>query len=237
MSTYHALNLSVNRRLSNGLQFLISFTASKYITNSEGYENWATGSAAVVRNWYDTALEKSLMSDDVPRSLVASYIYELPVGKGKRFSPPGKLIAAVAGGWQIAGMATFKSGFPLAITTLSNNTNSFGGGQRPNVVGDPLLDHPRVDRWFNAAAFAQPLAFTFGDAPRTLPNLRAPGIANFDLAIQRNLLLAAERRRLQLRGEFYNFANHVNLYAPNTQLGNPDFGVINNALAGRSVQL
>ena len=237
MSTYHALNLSVNRRLSNGLQFLISFTASKYITNSEGFESWTTGSAAVVRNWYDTALEKSLMSDDVSRSLVASYIYELPVGKGKRFSPPGKLIAAVAGGWQIAGMATFKSGFPLAITTLSNNTNSFGGGQRPNVVGDPHLDHPSVDRWFNTAAFAQPPAFTFGDAPRTLPNLRAPGIANFDLAIQRNLLLGAERRRLQLRGEFYNFANHVNLYAPNTQLGNPDFGVINNALAARSVQL
>ena len=55
--------------------------------------------------------------------------------------------------------------------------------------------------------------------------------------MQRILLLGAERRRLQLRGEFYNFANHVNLYAPNTQLGSPDFGVINTALAARSVQL
>ncbi|MEO8657219.1 MAG: carboxypeptidase-like regulatory domain-containing protein [Bryobacteraceae bacterium] len=228
MSTYHALSLSVNRRFYRGLQYLVSFTASKYLTNTEGYENWATGSAAVVRNWYDTSLEKSLMSDDVPRSLVGSFIYEIPATKGKR---------ALVGGWQLAGIATLKSGFPLAITTVSNNTNSFGGGQRPNLVGDPHVSQPSADAWFNTAAFAQPPPFTFGSVGRTMPDLRAPGIFNLDLTLQRNLLQTAEGRRLQLRAEFYNLANRTNFYAPNTQLGDPNFGVINNAMAARSIQL
>jgi hypothetical protein len=236
MSTYHALELSLNRRFAGGLQFLVSFTASKYISTPEGFEGWAAGNANIVRNWYDTSLEKSLMSDDIPRSLVASYIYELPVGKGKRMEPRNSLVEALIGGWQISGIGTLKSGFPLAMTTVTNNTNSFGGGQRPNIIGDPHVANPTIDRWFNTAAFAQPAPFTFGDVPRTIPNLRAPGLVNFDSAVHKNFNLRGEHGRLQVRGEFYNLANHANFYAPNTQLGNPNFGVITNALPARSIQ-
>jgi len=71
-SSYNALSLSANHRFSNGLQFLISYTWSKYLTNNEGPEGWTNGQAQSVRNWYNTSLEKSLMINDIPRSLVAS---------------------------------------------------------------------------------------------------------------------------------------------------------------------
>ena len=76
-STYNALALSANRRFSNGLQFLVSYTWSKYLTNNEGPEGWTNGQAQSVQNWYNTSLEKSLMIDDIPRSLVVSYVYEI----------------------------------------------------------------------------------------------------------------------------------------------------------------
>ena len=237
MSTYHALDLSLNKRFSNGLQFLLTFTASKYLATPEGNEGWAAGNAQAVRNWYDTSLEKSLMSNDIPKSFVASYIYELPVGKGKPVHPENKIVEGIIGGWQVSGVLTAKDGFPLAITTATNNTNSFGGNQRPNLVGDPHNSNPTIDKWFNTAAFAQPPAFTFGNVPRTMPNLRAPGLLNWDSTIQKNFQVFGEGRRIQLRGEFYNLTNRANFYSPNTQFGNASFGVITGALPGRSVQL
>jgi carboxypeptidase family protein len=235
-SSYNAFSMSANRRFSQGLQFLVSFTASKYLTNNEGQEGWTNGAAQNVRNYYDTALEKSLMIDDIPRSLVASYIYELPIGEGKPVAPASKALDAVIGGWQVSGVTTFKSGFPLSISAVNNNTNSFGGNQRPNLVGDPHLSNPTIDQWFNTAAFAQPPAFTFGNVPRTMPNLRAQGINNFDATIQKYWKLWREQTRLQFRTEFFNLFNRTTFYAPNTSFGNPNFGKITGALPARSIQ-
>ncbi|MEO8657216.1 MAG: TonB-dependent receptor [Bryobacteraceae bacterium] len=237
MSTYQALNLSLNRRFSQGLQFLVTFTASKYLATPEGNEGWAAGNAQGVRNWYDTSLEKSLMSNDIPKSFVSSFIYELPVGTKKKLAPSNKIVNGIIGNWQVSGVMTLKSGFPLAMTTTSNNTNSYGGNQRPNQVADPHVSNPTLDEWFNTAAFVQPAAFTFGSVPRTMPNLRSPDLRNLDATLQKNFPLGGESRRLQIRAEFYNFTNHTNLYAPNTQFGNTNFGVITGSLPGRSVQL
>ncbi|MBV9036107.1 MAG: TonB-dependent receptor, partial [Acidobacteriaceae bacterium] len=173
MSNYHALNLSATRRLSAGLQFLVSFTWSKYLSTSEGTEGWATSSSGVQNN-YDTALEKSYDAADIPRSLVVSFLYEVPVGRGKVYSPHNKIVENVIGGWQVSAINTFKDGFPLSIRNANNNTNSFGGGQRPNYNGDPRLSQPSIGEWFNINAFAQPAAFTFGNVPRTTGLIRAP---------------------------------------------------------------
>jgi hypothetical protein len=236
-SSYNALVLSANRRFSNGLQFLVSFTASKYLTNTEGNEGWTNGTAQNVRNWYDISLEKSLMINDIPKSLVVSYIYELPVGNGKKLAPDNKILEAVVGGWQIAGVSTFKSGFPLSISAATNNTNSLGGNQRPNLTGDPRLSNPTIDRWFNTDAFSQPPPFTFGNVPRTASYLRSQGINNFDTTLQKYWKLWGEQSRLQLRAEFYNLFNRTGFYAPNTTFGNPTFGIISGALPARSIQL
>jgi len=234
---YDALTLSANRRFTNGLQFLVTFTWSKYLDQSEGPEGWTQGQAQSVQNWYDTALEKSLMIDDIPRSFVASYIYELPVGKGKKFHTDSKLANAFIGGWQVAGITTLKDGFPLAITNATNNTNSFGGGQRPNLVAHPGLSNPSIYEWFNTAAFAQPAPFTYGDVPRTAGYLRSQGTINTDASLQKYWHLWNESAKLQFRAETYNLFNRAQFFAPNTTFGTSSFGVVPGALAARSIQL
>jgi hypothetical protein len=235
-STYNALTLSANRRFSNGLQFLVSFTWSKYLDNTEGPEGWTNGQAQNVRNWYDTSLEKSLMLNDIPRSLVASYVYELPVGTGKKVAPKNGVVNAIVGGWQIAGISSFKDGFPLSITSATNNTNSFGGNQRPNIVGDPIVSTPTIYQWFNTAAFVQPPPFTFGNTPRTTGFIRAQGMINTDATLQKYWRLWNEATKLQLRAEFYNLFNRTQFFAPATTFGTSSFGVVPGALPARSIQ-
>ena len=235
-STYHALALSANHRFSNGLQFLLSYTWSKYLTNNEGPEGWTNGQAQSVRNWYNTSLEKSLMLNDIPRSLVASYVYELPVGKGRAYAPSSKVLEAAIGGWQVAGISSFKDGFPLSVTDATNNTNSFGGNQRPNVVANPTISNPTIYNWFNVNAFTQPAPFTFGNAPRTMGYLRAQGTINTDMTLQKYWQLWNESSRLQLRAEFYNLFNRTQFFAPGTTFGTSTFGVVPGALPARSIQ-
>lgn len=236
-SFYNALTLSASRRFSSGLQFLVSFTWSKYLDQSEGPEGWTQGQAQSVQNWYDTTLEKSLMIDDIPRSFVASYIYELPVGKGKALQPQSKFVNAVVGGWQVSGITTLKDGFPLAFTNATNNANSFGGGQRPNLAADPGLSNPSIYEWFNTAAFAQPAPFTFGDLPRTTGYLRSQGTINTDASLQKYWQLWNESSKLQFRAEAYNLFNRAQFFAPNTTFGTSSFGTVPGALAARSIQL
>jgi hypothetical protein len=236
-SNYQALMLSANRRFNNGLQFLASFTWSKYLTNSEGPEGWTNGQAQSVQNWYDTSLEKSVMSDDIPRSLVLSYIYELPVGKGKAVAPSNKIVNAIVGGWQVSGVSSFKDGFPLSVTNATNNSNSFGGGQRPNITGNPTLSNPNIYQWFNIGAFQQPAPFTFGNAPRTLSYLRSQGTINTDASLQKYWQLWNEASKLQFRAEAYNVFNRTQFFAPNTTFGASNFGSIPGALNARSIQV
>jgi hypothetical protein len=167
-----------------------------------------------------------------------SYVYELPVGKGKAVgSNMGAVSNAILGGWQVTGITSVKDGFPLSIgTTINNACASFGCNQRPNITGNPSIRKPSIYSWFNTQAFAQPAAYTFGNAPRYMSYLRAPGLAEWDIGIQKWWNFA-EAARLQLRAEMFNAFNRVNLYAPNQTYGSPGFGTITGALPARDVQM
>ena len=178
-SWYDAARINFTHRLSHGLQLLASFTVSKFLDQSSGPESWATRGGTTILNNYNLAGEKSLDTNDIPRSLVLSYIYEVPVGRGKKFgSGMTRGLDAVAGGWQVSGITTFKSGFPLAIEdSINNNAAVFGGGQRPNIVGDPNsgtcpggIPVHTLNCWFNTSAFSQPAPYTYGNGPRTMSN-------------------------------------------------------------------
>ena len=212
-------------------------TWSKYLDQSEGPEGWTQGQAQSVQNWYDTTLEKSLMIDDIPRSFVASYIYELPVGKGKALQPQSKFVNAVVGGWQVSGITTLKDGFPLAFTNATNNANSFGGGQRPNLAADPGLSNPSIYEWFNTAAFAQPAPFTFGDLPRTTGYLRSQGTINTDASLQKYWQLWNESSKLQFRAEAYNLFNRAQFFAPTPRSARPVSARCRAHWRARSIQL
>ncbi|MGI0133852.1 MAG: hypothetical protein ACREBW_02695, partial [Candidatus Micrarchaeaceae archaeon] len=234
-SWYEALKLSAKHRYSNGMQFLVSYTWSKYLDTSNGDQSWASR-AQSPRNWYDTSLDKSLDEGDVPNSLVVSYTYQLPVGKGKKVQPP-KYINALVGGWQVSGISTFKSGFPLEIASDAPGTTLFGGSPRATFVGDPRPTHQSIHEWLNPAAFAFPAPFTFGNTPRTLGSVRAPGTDTTDFVLMKNFShLWNEASRLQFRAEFYNLFNQPNFYAPDSTVGSPGFGAITTAFPARSIQ-
>jgi hypothetical protein len=203
----------------------------------QGSSGWAfPGSGSSVRDAYNLASERSVDSSDIPHSLVVNYIYELPFGHGKQIGGDWKgPVNAILGGWQLTGIVYAKSGFPLSISPVSNNTNSFGGNQRPNLVGNPRPANQTINNWINPAAFAQPAAFTFGNAPRNLENLRAPRYNDWDMGIQKWWDFS-ESKRLQFRIEMFNALNHPNFFAPDTNLGDSSFGKISQAYPSRDVQ-
>jgi hypothetical protein len=251
---YNALQVHYNHRVTRGLTAMVSYTYSKFLDNIEGNITWAyynlIGNQGPANN-YNLAAEKSVDASDIPHSLVANYIYELPFGRGKPIgSGMGRLANAVAGGWQVSQIATFKQGFPLGITGYNQPT--WGGNPRPDVLPSVNLhvSHPTILEWFNTGAYAYAPYGSFGTAPRFFSNLRAPGYQNWDTAFMKNWEFgksAREPMRLQFRGEMYNTFNHPQFYAPSTIYGGcdpntdsgctPGFGQITAALPGRTVQL
>jgi hypothetical protein len=211
-SNYNALQLSYNHRFSKGLTALVSYTYSKFLDNVEGNNAWSYSGNPGPANTYNLAAEKSVDGSDTPHSLVANYIYELPIGRGRAIgSGMNRLTNAVVGGWEVSQIATFKSGIPLSISGA--NYNSFGGNPRPDVVGNVHVAHPTIEEWFNTGAFAFAPYGTFGTAPRFFSYLRGPGYQNWDTSIMKNWHFT-ESMRLQFRAEMYNTFNHAQFYAP-----------------------
>lgn len=236
-SLYDALQANYTRRVNDGLTVMASYTWSKFIDNVEATTDWALATSNTIRNYYNLAAEKSVDANDITNSAVISYIYALPVGRGKKYGASmSKPVDAAIGGWQVSGISTFKSGFPLSINANVYSATLYGGNQHPNVVGDPRqVSNRGIHEWFNTSAFAQAPPYTFGDAPRYLSNLRAPGYDNWDIGIQKWFSFG-EIVRAQFRAEMFNAFNHANFYAPNTTIG-AGFGTITSANPPRDVQL
>jgi hypothetical protein len=244
-SRYNALEATYNHRFSKGLNVLVSYTFSKFLDNVEGNQNWSyTGNSSVANN-YNLAAEKSVDGDDTPQSLVVSYIYDLPVGRGKAIgSGLNRKTDAVLGGWEISGIVTSKSGIPIGVN--GNNINSYGGDPRPDVIATTHASHQGVEEWFNTGAFAYAPYGTFGTAPRWFSNMRAPDYNNFDTGIMKNWALP-ESMRIQFRAEMFNTFNHPQFYSPNGSYSGCDpnsntsclssFGQITSAFPGRQVQM
>ena len=111
-SSYNALDVNYTHRVSQGLTLLASYTFSKFLDNVGGPENWASASANFsenIRNVYNLAAEKSVDATDTPHSFVLSYVYELPVGKGRKYAAGvNGVLNQVIGGWQTSGTVTLK---------------------------------------------------------------------------------------------------------------------------------
>jgi hypothetical protein len=237
-SYYDALQMTYTHRFHAGFSVLASYTFSKFIDDVEGNNGWANSGPTSIRNYYNLAAEKSVDGADIPQSLVISYIYELPIGKGKAIgSHLSTPVDAVVGGWQVSGISTFKQGFPLSIAPANNTLGQYGGNRRPDIVGNIHVSNPTIDKWFNTAAFQDPAdPFSFGNAPRYIATLRAPGYQNWDLSIQKYWKFG-DIARLQFRAEMYNAFNRANFYAPNQFSGSgAAFGTIGNAFPARDTQ-
>jgi Carboxypeptidase regulatory-like domain/TonB dependent receptor len=239
-TSYHGLYLKLERRFSQGLSALVSYTRSKLEDDASSVFDASilTGPVAnfPVADSFNRRLERDYSTGDIPHVFVASAVWDVPVGRDRKFRP-GPVLGAIVSDWTITGVVTLQSGVPIAVTQITNN-NAFAGfgTQRPNLVGDPELpsDQRTAARWFNTDAFVAAPRFTIGSSSRN--PVRGPGYRNVDLALIRRVPLP-NRATLELRAEVFNLLDTTALGAPNGVQGSPAFGTITTAGDPRVVQI
>lgn len=219
------IQLGATRRTASGL----SFGAEYQFTRALG----GPYDGALPTTWTNLRLDRGNSSQYVKNYLVANYIYELPIGKGKPWlSNVAGLTNKLVSGWQVAGIATFASGNYLSVTFNSNKTGWPSG--RADIVGDPGAAQKNQFQWFNPAAYAVPAAYTFGNSAPL--SITGPGSVNWDTALFKMTSLT-ERINLELRGEAFNVLNHANLGNPGTNISVPaSVGIITSRNGSRVVQ-
>src|SRR5262249_10670592 len=187
---YRGGTLKADKRFSNGLSFLAAYTWSKLIDDVSTTVSFL-GQSSARQDAYNRAAERAIGSPDIAHGFGSSFVYDLPFGHGKRFGEdwhPG-------GNWAIRGrqfhrIAPFQSAAPSTITPAANTVRLVNPSQRPAWNGsDANLEGSKADKlaqWFNRAAVSLTPAFTFGNTPRVMPNLRMDGEKNFDLSLFKN---------------------------------------------------
>ncbi|MGH9661441.1 MAG: hypothetical protein ACRD96_23040, partial [Bryobacteraceae bacterium] len=222
-SSYHALQMRVERRFADGLALLLAYTHSKLIDNVGDYGGFLGPGGFTNNNCFPC--DRSLSFYDIPDVLRLSLRYELPFGVGKPRLARGAW-ARIAGGWSAGLYYTWDNGTPLQVTG-PNDSNSFGGGQRPDATGERArLDGRKFEEgglWFNPAAFRRAPQFTFGTASRNLPDVRVPGNFNFDILIEKRVSVT-ERYSVDFRTELFNAFNNVVFAGPATGVTAAAFG-------------
>ncbi len=245
-SNYHAFQAVLRKRLSRGISYLVSYTFSKALTDTDSAVD-----AASVQDVYNRRLERSVASFDQTHGLRLTWVYELPFGKGKTYLNTGGFTNAVLGGWTVTGIQEYRSGDALAITTeIDTSASLFNGVVRGDIIPgvDPIADKGGVDfvngtQYLNPKAFASPpttsggVPLRLGTAPRYLGNVRGPVRVSEDFGIFKRFAFG-EERNVEFRSDFLNAFNRAGRANPNTDLDSGLFGLITGSAYGpRTIQL
>jgi Carboxypeptidase regulatory-like domain len=227
-SSYNAFNAKVEHRAS-ALLLTTVYTWAKSIDNKSaaaGIGNDVAGWQGFLNN-HDVRRDRGRSEFDVDHRLVSSFVYELPVGRGRKFgSAMPKVADHLIGGWQVNGIAQFQRGFPMTITAAdAGGLNDTFGTNRANIVGDinPSGFKPTIEKWFNTDAFAKPGKGVLGNSGRSI--LRAPGINNWDLGLFKNFSIT-EKVSFQFRFESFNAFNHAQWGVPVRNIDDIRFGKV-----------
>ena len=239
-SSSHEFQLTVDKRLSHGLQFRVAYTLAKTIDEQSGFR----ARSSTFTDPTNPASDRGLADFDATHRLVLSPIWEIPLGNhGSRF------VQKVLGGWTVATIASFQSGNPFTLFSENNSSELNSYLDRPDVIAPIQIYHnPRQMQtlggdcgggttghyYFNPAdlecAVSSPVGlppdplltpggvplFTYGNMGRNI--LRGPGINNWDISITKNFKFT-ESKSLEFRSEFFNAFNHVQFYGPTFQDG------------------
>ena len=239
-SSYHAGTLKLERRYAQGMSLLANYTWAKFLDDISGQSELGsilqTGYTHIeLRN-----LDRSLSGNHITHRMIASFVYDLPFGKGRRFGISGRALEALAGGWTLAPIWEMRAGPTYSVVEQTNRSNTFSHSQRPNLLGNPALDgsRPRSDQiasWFNTAVFQAPGVGIFGNAPRSV--CCGPGFFGIDLSAQKRFSIG-ERMGLQFRADLFNLPNRPNFGVPAALRGRADFGRISSVVGtARQTQL
>lgn len=231
---YYAGVVRVERRFSGGYSVLGTYTLARAFNNYT--DGGSLGADIGFSNFYNRRADWGPTGNDVRHRFTMTSVYEIPIGKGRKYLA-SHWAGQILGNWSLGGLMTMQSGEPFTVNTQVNNTFVFSAGaQRANVSRDPNLPNSErtLERWFDTGAFSQPAQFTFGNQGVNI--LRADGLINLDMSILRNFAVG-EDKKIQVRGEFFNFTNHPNFGGPGATLNGPGFGIIAGAGPGRRIQL
>ena len=245
VSSYHAFNFKSEKRFSKGFGWIVTYTWSKGLDNCIQVGD-SLGDADQIQNIYDIKSEKSFSVNHIPHRAVISPIIELPFGPGKKWLDSGPL-GWIAGGWQLSGIVTLRSGAPFGVQVTNGardilGDNSDGKNLRPNIVGDINLPEsqkgaPAVGQrgiqWFNISAFANPPMYTHGNAPRNI--MLGPGRVTFNTAVSRSFRIG-DRSRIQFRWEAFNAFNTPQFGLPGSTTGGGGFGISTAGGSDREMQ-
>ncbi len=238
-SNYHGLQMSANRRMTNGLQYGVSYTWSK----SLGVSNADFGGVSM----YFPMRHQNYgpLGYDIRHMVSINYNYDVP-NLGKKYDNP--FLGIITDNWQLSGITTFMTGTPFTpgfSTSDGQNITGSQEGARINVLSDPSLpgSERTFERNFKTEAFGRPAQRTFGNAGVNI--MRNPSWNNWDMSISKRIPLKSEQRYFQLRGEFYNIWNHTQFSGYNTSARfnpageqiNAAFGQLTGTRDPRKVQL
>ncbi|MFL6464729.1 MAG: hypothetical protein ACJ73N_10015, partial [Bryobacteraceae bacterium] len=171
-------------------------------------------------------LDRSVSGFDVPNIFSGSVVYDIPLGRGRAFSTGSRFADYVLGNWQIGGIVSFYSGVPFTVHVSNGNLANTGNvTERANLVlpSSPYAANKGPNQWLNPLAFATPAPFTFGNSGRN--NVRSDATKNLDLSLVRRFPIK-EQMGFEFRADAFNLTNTAIFNAPNSTLGNPNFGVV-----------
>lgn len=260
-SSYDALEAKLERRFHNGFNLLVSYTFSKTLTDADSIQPYYSTlqSQGGTQNPYDLRAEKAVSNQDVPQNLVASYIYELPVGRGKHFlGNISKPVDAVIGGWRVSGVNRYLSGQPISFFG-EPGIPGFDNGIRPNrVLGQTVKGFTGsydpfnfvnsgsagpgsgacTTGYWNCAAFANPnpspgpnVPYVFGNMPRNVADIRSFPFYDEDIGIAKTFAIT-ERVKAEFRGEMFNAFNRHVFNKPDSGVLDTNFGQVGSTLLG-----
>jgi len=245
-SAYNSLQASLEKRFSNGLQFLAAYTWSKSLDDASSFENEL--------NPLCFRCSRALSLFNAAQRFVFSYYWEFPVPKH-----PG-LAGALIDGWAVSGIATLQSGFPIRILSSADieleNSFFFEPVGEPNLVASFKTQDPRkagcafgtgptagagappcqvvTNQFFDPNAFAQPALGTIGSSPRAI--CCGPTINDLDFAFLKSADIG-EHKQIEFRAELYNAFNHAQFYVPDGNISDGStFGEISKARDPRLIQ-
>jgi hypothetical protein len=248
-STYHSLQVVLNRQFARGFTAYANYTWSKNLTNVQSSQ--VNDNAGRPLDYYNLKLEKSYADDDQPHLFKAYVSYDLPFGRGKSLlGSSHRIVNAVVGGWSISGIFNYFSGTPLGFSGSSPLAGGWNGATNRANVAPGNLKVSGFDKdafqispvtaptntLLDKSKFSDPAPLTLGTAAFRYGSVRNFAARTENFGLQKNTKIG-EKVRFQLRAEFLNAFNRGTLGGIQTSVTNTQFGQVTSISGNRQIQL
>ena len=216
VSNYNAMEATIARRMSHGLEFNANYTWSHFLDtqDSSGW-NSLQGTQAYQRS-FDPAANYGASNFDVRNAFKAQAVYQLPFGKNHMWFNQGEALNEAIGGWTASATFVSQGGHPFTPTMSVNNSYAQAGSWYPNQVASPTLANRGINGWFNTAAFQAPTAGTFGNMRRN--SVYGPGLQEMNASVHKRFPIH-ENIGFDFSANATNVLNHPSFGQPDSTIG------------------